>query len=403
MKVINEFRSLKAIVLAGGEGREMRPLSEGHPKTLLKLLGKPIVSYALDAIASIGIKETIIVVNDVELFRRSLSNYEGKMELRIVKQDKPEVEGAIMSAAKFIDEGEVFLLAYGDIIAPKESYKILLNAYVDRGGDGAILITPQKEVSTYGVPVLDEEYSVEAIVEKPKVEQEIEYAVAGAYVLPGSFMSILEETWNMTEALNRISRTSKIIAALWSGWWVDVGYPWDLITAAEHLLKGVKKTIISNSAQISPRAIIEGPVIIDDNVKVDHNAVIKGPVYIGRNAYVGTGSIIRNYSSIEDECIIGAYAEVSRSVIQPRTSIGRLCFVGDSIIGRSTVIEPGVTISNVLPSGVEVSRLHPVKVRGKLVPKLGAIIGNHSRIKAHMLIQPGTIIKSGQTYSCSGE
>jgi len=400
--VISEVGSLKALVLAGGEGKEMRPLSEGQPKTLVKLLGKPIIGYVLDAISSIGIEDVVIVVNDVELFRRNLSEYEGSLDIKIIKQKEAEVEGAIISASRFIDEDEVFLLAYGDIIAPKESYETLMNAYIDRGGDGAVLITPQIEISTYGVPVLDEEYHIKAVIEKPKEAQEIEYAIAGVYVLPGNFISILEETSSMTEALNMISRTSRIVAALWSGWWVDAGYPWDLITAAEYLLKGLNKTTISRSAQISSKAVIEGSVIIDEGAIVDHNAVIKGPVYIGKNTFIGTGAIVRNYSSIEEDCIVGAYAEISRSVIQPKTSIGRLCFVGDSIIGTSSVIEPCVTISNVLPSGVEVSRLQAVKVGGKLIPKLGAIIGNYSRVRALTLIPPGTIIRSGEVYSSNG-
>lgn len=393
----NESR-FKALILAGGEGKEMRPLSEGYPKTLLKLLGKPIVGYVLDALISLGIRNVIVVVNNIELFRRELSGYADKIEIQFVKQKEPEVEGAIISASNLINEDEIFLLAYGDVIVPKEAYKILLNSYVDRDGDGAILITPQRELSTYGLPIVDEEYVLTSIIEKPKEEYEVEYAVAGAYVLPGRFMGILEETMNVTSAINRLAKEMRIVTALWSDWWVDIGYPWDLITAAEHLLKEVDSTVISKNAEISPRAIVEGPVIIDSKAMIDHNAIIRGPVYIGENVYIGTGSLIRNYASIEKDSIVGAYAEISRSNIQPKVSVGRLSFVGDSVIGMNTVIEPGVTTLNVLPSGVEVSRLHPVKIRGKFLSKLGAIIGNNSRVRAHTKIYPGTIIRSNEIY-----
>lgn len=389
---------LKALILAGGEGKEMRPLSEGYPKTLLKLLGKPIVGYVLDSLISLGIKNAIIVVNNIELFRKELNKYTDKIEIQFVKQREPEVEGAIISASHLISEDEVFLLAYGDVVVPMEAYKILLNSYVDRNGDGAILITPQKEVSTYGLPMVDEEYVLTSIIEKPKEKYEVEYAVAGAYVLPGRILRIIEETMNVTTSINILAREMRIVTALWSDWWVDVGYPWDLITAAENLLKELDSTTISKDASISSRAVIEGPVIIDSGAMVDHNAIVKGPVYMGKNVYVGTGALIRNYASIEEETIVGAYAEISRSSVQPKVSIGRLSFVGDSIIGMNTVIEPGVTTLNVLPSGVEVSRLHPVKIRGKLLSKLGAIIGNSSRVRAHAKIYPGTIIRSHETY-----
>lgn len=393
-----EERRLKALILAGGEGREMKPLSEGYPKTLLKLLGKPIIGYVLDALVDLGIRSTIIVVNNVELFRKELSEYADKIEIQFIKQRKPEVEGAIISASNLIDEDEIFLLAYGDVIVPKEAYRILLNSYIDRDGDGAILITPQRELSTYGLPMINEEYVLTSIIEKPKEKYEVEYAVAGAYVLPGKFIGLLEESMDVTITINKLAKEMRIVTALWSGWWVDVGYPWDLITATENLLREVNSTIISKDAEISPRTIIEGPVIIDSKAVIDHNAIVRGPVYIGRNVYVGTGSLIRNYASIERDSIIGAYAEISRSIIQPGVSIGRLSFVGDSVVGMNSVIEPSVTTLNVLPSGVEVSRLHPVKIRGKTLSKLGAIIGNNSRVRAHTKIYPGTIIKSNETY-----
>jgi len=400
---VNLKSNLKAVVLAGGEGREMRPLSIGKPKTLLKLLGKPIVGYVLDALINIGIKDVIMVVNDPELFKRELEDYINKIELKFVKQVKPEVEGAILSASKYISENEVFLLAYGDIIAPTKAYETLLNTYIDRSSDAALLITPKIDVQTYGVPIVTDEFTIKSIIEKPSVKEEVEYAVAGAYVLPSEILDLIEKSSNIIEALNRLSEKYIVSAALWSGWWVDAGFPWDLITAAEYLLSEVKNSIISSKAEISSRAIIEGPAIICDNVVIDHNAVIKGPAYIGDNTYIGTGSLIRNYSSIESNCVIGAYSEVSRSVIQPGTSIGRMSFIGNSIIGFNSVIEPNVTILNVLPSGKEVSRLHPVKVRGKLLTKLGAIIGNNSRIRAHTVVYAGTVIDSNETYPSIGE
>lgn len=390
---------LKALVLAGGEGREMRPLSEGYPKTLLKLLGKPIVGYVLDSLINLGIREVIIVVNDTELFKSELKGYADKLEIQFLRQRKPEVEGAIISASHLIDEDEVFLLVYGDVIVSGEAYKLLLNSYIDRDGDGAILITPQRELSTYGLPLIDEEYVLTSIIEKPKEKYEVEYAVAGAYVLPGKFMDILRDSMNVIEAINKLAKSMRIVTALWNDWWVDIGYPWDLITAAENLLKGLKGTLIREDAKVSPRAIIEGPVIIDTGAVVDHNAIIRGPVYIGENVYIGTGALIRNYASIEKDCVIGAYAEISRSIIQPGVSIGRLSFVGDSIIGRNSVVEPSVTTLNVLPSGVNISRLHPVIIGGKSISKLGAIIGNGSRVRAHTKIYPGTIIKSNEIYS----
>ena len=390
--------NMKAVILAGGEGKDMRPLSIGIPKTLIKLLGKPVVCYVIDALISVGISDIAIVVGNSSMFEHELSEYLSKYDIKLIEQVKPEVEGAILSASNFISGSDVFLLAYGDIIAPTKAYEVLLNTYISRSSDAAILITPKVDVETYGVPIVSNEFTIRSVMEKPEAVSEIEYAVAGAYVLPSKFIDLIEEEGNVIRALNDLSARYTVAAALWSGWWVDVGFPWDLITASEYLLSELRSSRISVNADMSPRAVIQGPVIIGDEAAIDHNAVIKGPVYIGEKTYIGTGALIRNYSSIESECIVGAYSEISRSVIQPQTSIGRMSFVGDSIVGFKSVIEPGVTILNVLPSGVEVSRLYPVKVRGKLLSKLGAIVGNNCRIRAHTVVYAGTIINSGEIY-----
>lgn len=134
-------------------------------------------------------------------------------------------------------------------------------------------------------------------------------------------------------------------------------------------------------------------MIIDEGARIDHGAIIRGPVYIGRNAYVGNNALIRNNTSLEEESVIGADAEITESLIGYRATVGRGSFIGSSIVGDESTIEPGVVTLNVLPSGVEVSHLSPVIIKGKSIAKLGAIIGPKARVGANSVIYPGSIIE----------
>jgi glucose-1-phosphate thymidylyltransferase len=184
--------------------------------------------------------------------------------------------------------------------------------------------------------------------------------------------------------------------ALWSGWFVDVSYPWDLLSAIKYLLSGLSEARVSKDADVSPRAVIEGPVIIDGGARVDHGAIIRGPVYVGKDVYVGNNAIIRNNTSLEEGSVVGADAEITESLIGRKATVGRGSFIGSSVIGDESTVEPGVVTLNVLPTGVEVSHLTPVIVRGKQIAKLGAIIGPRARIGANSVIYPGAIIEANR-------
>lgn len=385
------YKELRALVLAGGEGHEMRPLSEGFPKTLLRILGKPLVCYSIEGILSIGVNDIAVVTDKPSEFIKIFSRMEYADKLRIINQKGKEIEGAILSASNLFSVDEQFLLAYGDIIVPERAFSLLLDTYASRASDAVIMITPQKEISTYGVPRLSEGDKIEGVVEKPSKIKGIEYAVAGIYLLPGEIFELIEKGGSFSEALNLLARKYKVIGALWSGWWIDVGYPWDVIRAARYLLEEIKVSRISNKSTISPTAVIEGPVIIEEGAHIDHYSTVKGPAYIGRSAYVGTYTLIRNHTDIEEGCIIGSYSEVNHSVLQPKVTVGRGSFVGYSVIGSNSVIEPETITTTVYGNKIIDEKLD---IRALMLGKLGSAIGNNVKIGLKTIIKAGSKIPS---------
>ncbi|OLS16623.1 MAG: Bifunctional protein GlmU [Candidatus Heimdallarchaeota archaeon LC_3] len=384
---------MKGIILCGGKGKEMMPISAKTPKSNIILQGIPIVQHIINGLQTTGITEIIVVVSDSgEPIVKYLKKIDSNLKFTIINQMSPGVEGAILSVKDEIKDSH-FFLAHGDIIAPSRFYKQLMRTFKS-GGDGAIAITLKSSISDFGVIQLDNTGYVSEVIEHPGEDKTDigNYIGAGAYIFPKSFFKhIKSDSKNsFDKAINELIRSGIIInASIFSeeSLWMDLGNPYDLITANRILFSQYFETRISKLANISPSAQIEGPVVIESGVKIEHGAVIKGPVYIGKNVYIGTNSLIRDYTSIEEGCTIGYCVEITRSHFQPYSNIGRLSFVGDSIVGDHTSIKSGVTIINELPDDTYLD------IRGSIFNKAGVIIGPDIKIGANGVLEPVSVIE----------
>ncbi len=392
--------SIKALILAGGSGKEMLPLSKYRPKTMLTLHGKYLLEYIIDGLLETGIEEFVIVVGYLgDKIRILVEDYRQKgIHIRIADQgDFVGIEGAIISAREYFSKDEPFLLAYGDIIAPSMFYHHLMNSYVNTAADGAIAVTLVGKSSEFGIANIDERgFITEILPDTPIDESDANYIFAGASVLPGEFFDILMEEKKLTTSLARLLREQRrLCASVWQDEWIDVGYPWDMLAANQSLFKNLEYARIHKTAKISPSAHISGVALIEENVVIDHNAVIIGPCFIGRNSYIGTNSLIRGYSCVENDCLIGYSVEVKNSIIQPNTKIGRLSFVGDSIIGENANPGSGVTTMNILEDDDKkrISKL----IKGRIYHKLGAVIGPNSSIGSNTVLSAGAVVTSEET------
>ncbi len=390
---------MKALVLAAGAGTEMLPLSKYCPKTMLQVQGKFVIEYVIDGLIETGIDEFVIVLgHQKKKLDRVLGEYRSKgVNIKVIDQGQESgIEGAILSAYPILSGSQPFIIAYGDIVTPSKFYHHLLNSYINTAADGAIAVTLMGKAQEFGIANLDDRGFITKILPDPsKDENDTNYIFAGASILPGEFFDILKEEKKLTKALSRLLKEQRrICASVWQDEWTDVGYGWDLLNANRNLYVDLDYARIHKSAKISPSAHISGLVVIEEGVTIDHNAKIVGPCYIGKNVYIGTNSLIRDFSCIEEECSIGFSVEIKNSVIQPRTKIGRLSFVGDSVIGENVVIGSGVTTMNVLRD--EVSQKAPQHIKGREYHKLGSIIGPNSLIGSNSVIKPYVVIDADQ-------
>ncbi|WP_338600291.1 NDP-sugar synthase [Sulfolobus tengchongensis] len=357
---------MKAVILAAGKGEGLLPYTEKVQKEAITIVGKPIIAYSVEGLKRAGVKEFVIVVNEKSnQIEEELEKIDVSFEM--VRQRRQGIDGAIKDGMEKIDD-DLFALAFGDIVAPPEFYKSLMDTYIMTGGPAVVPLIPISEgMQTYGLVKINERLRV--------VKESSTLALGGAYIIPkGDFSSLLEY-------IDLLSSQNKLHYFIWSESWVDIGYPEDLLFALEVLLKG-KESVISDKAEVSKTAIIGKGVIIEDYAVIEDYAIIKGPAYIGKNVYIGSYSLVRDYSSIEEGSKIGAYCEVAHSLIEPLAEVGSKSYLTYSIVGKRARLGASVITASYPSKSLNRPRFN----------KLGALISPEETIKHGTVLEVGTKI-----------
>jgi glucose-1-phosphate thymidylyltransferase len=380
---------MKAVVLAGGSGSGLQVMTGGRPKVLIKILGKPFLERVLLNLREAGVDKAVIVSDKPSAFEDITYRLGRQLEFEIRNQAGREVIGAILTAADALAEGA--LLVYGDTLIPSEAYLLTFSHSVD-SGDPTILIVPNEDVRLYGAVLIDESGNVISFQEKPRRTIEGAYAFGGVAMLNQRLVDLLAEAESLEEAINRyISEGGRVRTVLWSGIWVDLGYPVNVLEAMYYIMKGLKGSFIESDAEVSPKAVIEGPVYVDRGSIIDHYAIIRGPAYIGRGTMIGSHTFIRPYTDIEDQVTVSSYDELVWSIISENATIGRASFLGYSIVGVGATIEPGVITKLLTTPGEEGIKAIKVMKGRKLYFKAGAVIAAKSRVPSQTVLEPGVV------------
>lgn len=147
-----------------------------------------------------------------------------------------------------------------------------------------------------------------------------------------------------------------------------------------------------NKAEIGEYCSIQGPCFIDEGTKIQANVTIQGPVLIGKNVEIQSGALIRPGSIIGDNCCVGHASEVKHCILQNKSKVASLAFVGDTILGKSTRIGSGTILANRRFDQANIK----IKLNGEIIDTesdfFGSIIGDSSRMGANSTAVPGTFI-----------
>ena len=388
---------MQAVILAAGESSRFWPLNQRH-KSLLKIMGRPLIWYTIESLEKAGIEDVIIVQGPKKDIENALHYESGarNFKIRYVIQPEPKGMGNALLQTKDLLQDQYFVLNAerfdgGDYIKPiLEKHK----------SSGAKLILLGIETSTpwiFGIADLEGD-RVKNIIEKPENGKEpSNIRVIGFYFLPKEFLNyyqrISEHMYAFEDALSLYMKENDVRIVITQMEIPSLKYPWDLFRTNKLLMDKFLRTEIKKSAQISKNVVIEGNVYIGENTKIFEGAVIKGPCYIGDNCIVGNNTLTREYSNLENNVLIGTFAEVTRCIFQEdiHTHSG---YFGDSVFGKGCRLGAGTITANVRIDRGEIKSVVKGEKIGTGLDSLGCIMGENTKSGIHCSLMPGVLIGS---------
>jgi mannose-1-phosphate guanylyltransferase len=347
-----------AVVLVGGEGTRLRPLTLERPKPVLPLLGRPLLAYVLERLAEGGVTRVIFGCGYLpDPIQACFGDRALGLALEYVVEPRPMgTAGGIRHAARG-RVADTFLALNGDILADAALAE-LVETHRERGAVATIALTPVADPSRYGLVRTDADGRVLGFLEKPAPEEiDTDLINAGAYVLEPSVLDLIAD--GRAVSIERETFPSLVGAGLFAraqgGYFSDVGTPQSYIAAHHDLLAGRIRSQLPG--------LTVGGRWIDDAAIVSPDAVFEAPCHVaagatvGAGAFVGAGSCVAAGAQIEDR------AQLRGAVVQERASVWEGAVVEDAVIGpraqigagahveAGAVVGPGVSI----PAGARVA------------------------------------------------
>ena len=349
---------MRGVLLHGGFGTRLRPLTHTGPKQLLRVAGKPVSQWCLEDLRDAGVREVAVILG--ELAPERVVEYYGDggwlgLRLTYVYQGYPYgLAHAVYIAKDFVGD-EAFVVYLGDNILV-EGIREYVRRFEESDADAMVLLTWVSDPRKFGVAEFDEEGRLKRLVEKPK-KPPSNYALVGVYFFrpPHIFRAIesLKPSWRgeleITDAIQcLIDWGLKVDYAVVKGWWKDTGTPEDILEANRLLLDyKYRETIVKGRVEDGAR--VEGRVYVDEGAVVRAGSVVRGPAYIGRNTVIGPNTYVGPYTSIGESCRL-TNVEIENSVVMDNVVLEDISErITDSLIGSNVRIKR----RNKRPKGIQ--------------------------------------------------
>lgn len=337
-----EFSSmeLKGLILSGGEGTRLRPITHTSAKQLVPVANKPILFYGIEALRQAGIDDIGIIVGDTEdEIREAVGDGSAwGTKVTYIRQDAPlGLAHAVLTAEDFLGDTP-FVMYLGDNLI-KEGIADFVDEFRRKDVDALILLAHVPEPQRFGVARLEGNKIVE-LIEKPK-EPPSDLALVGAYMFKPQIMEAsraIEPSWRneleITDAIQRlIDDGHRVEAHIISGWWKDTGHLEDLLEANRMVLEDIEPR---NEGNVDQASRMDGRVVVEEGAEVVRST-LRGPAIIGKGSRV-TDSYIGPFTSIYYGVTVEG-SELEHSIVMEKSTImnipGR---IEDSLIGKNVEI-----------------------------------------------------------------
>lgn len=360
---------MKAVVLVGGEGTRLRPLTYTTPKSLLPIANKPFLERQLTWLARHGIREVVLSLGYLpDAFQAHFpDDRHGDLRLRYAVEDDPlGTAGGIRYAAEFAGIDERFVVCNGDVLTTLDLTE-MVGFHDGHGGDATIHLCRVADPSAFGVVPTRPDGEVIAFVEKPPREKAPSHWInAGTYVLEPSVLERIPP--RLTVSIERetfprmLDRRGRLYALQSDAYWIDIGTPGKYVEANADIVAG------KLDPEPAPGAVEALPgVWKQGDVSIAADARIEAPVLLGEGSSVGAGARVGR-AVLGPGCAVAAGACVLRSVMLEGARVEADARVVDAVVGPQAALEPGVAASDHTIIGASATVAAGSRLSGARVP-----------------------------------
>lgn len=359
---------MKAIIMAGGFGTRLRPITQNLPKPMVPLAIRPMMEHIINLLKSHNIYELVVLL----FFQaETIKNYFQDGERFGVKIDYilPEEDygtaGAVKLAEDYIDD--TFIVISGDVLTDFDLNKAL-SFHKSKNSFSTILLTRVENPLPFGIAITEEDGRIKKFLEKPAWGEVFSDTInTGIYIFEKGVFQYIPERAEFDFSKDLFPKLMEsginIYGVLMEGYWKDVGNLTEYRLAHQDVLEGLVKVSIPG------KKVGEKNVYIGENTNIDYTVNIEGAVIIGDNTVVGKEVYIKN-SVIGNNCVIENGVKIINSVLWDNVFVGRFSELNENIIGANTVIKEGASLAEnvVVADTCTVGRFSTLKADVKVWP-----------------------------------
>lgn len=355
---------MKAVVLIGGKGTRLRPITHTVPKAMVPLCNKPYIHYMVDTIREAGLDGVVFSMGYLpEPIRQYFSGQElDGFSLEYVVEEYPlGTAGGIKNVERYLEEGP-FVVTNGDVLTGLNLAEVI-EAHQGSSALATITLTSVEDPMAYGLVEVDHDLLVKRFVEKPSIDETHTSLInAGIYILEREVLNMIPKGREVSierEIFPELQAMGKLRAFVSSSYWRDIGTPRNYLAASHDVLSGVigrrdgfQYTNVHRSAKVSKDVTLLPPLSIAEGCEIGAGATIGSRTSLGRGCCIGEGAMVEG-SILFEGVRVGEGTIIRNSIVGPGATIEAGSIVrGLSVLGANCVVERG----NVLDQGI---RLNP--------------------------------------------
>lgn len=344
---------MKGVLLSGGTGSRLRPITHTGPKQLVPVANKPVLEYAIEDLKEAGINEIGVILGNKgrdEIQELLGDGSEYGVEITYIIQGNPlGLAHAAGCARDFVGDDD-FVMYLGDNIL-KSGVTDLVESFEASDYGAGIALQEVDDPQAFGIADVDDQDNVTELIEKPD-DPPTNLALIGMYVFsPAVFDAIerLEPSWRgeleITDAIQDLFEDGyEIDSHVVTGWWKDTGKPEDILHANRLVLEDRE---LDTAGVVEDGAETDGRIELAESATIEDGAVVRGPVSIAENTTIKSGTYVGPYTSVGDNSTL-ENVHIENSVVIGDSEITASGRIVDSLLGRSANVE---SAENLLPEG----------------------------------------------------